>query len=76
MSNYYGKTLNPGRKNRIRTGFGADRQVIRYTNNPSTINPGEILASSGTEFKATIYVFLFMDGVMAVKDSVYAGATW
>ena len=43
MSAYYGKNLDPNRTNRSRGGFNAERQIIKLTNNPSTIDENQIL---------------------------------
>ena len=43
MSAYYGKNLDPNRTNRSRGGLNAERQIIKLTNNPSTIADFQIL---------------------------------
>ena len=43
MSAYYGKNLDPNRTNRSRGGFNAERQIIKLTNNPSTIAENQTL---------------------------------
>ena len=43
MSAYYGKNLDPNRTNRSRGGFDAERQIIKLTNNPSTIAENQTL---------------------------------
>ena len=43
MSIKYGKNLDPSRTNRYRGGFNAERQIIKLTNNPSTIDENQTL---------------------------------
>ena len=40
----YGPKLDPARKHRNHGKFPGDRQIVRLTNNPSTINPGETIS--------------------------------
>ena len=39
----YGKNLDPNRTNRSGGGFNAERQIIKLTNNPSTIDENQSL---------------------------------